>query len=38
MNNRFEDTRQEILKLLEGISAEKLYYIKRFIEGLTKKK
>lgn len=32
-----EDLRQEIIELLEGISAEKLYYIKRFIMGLTRK-
>ena len=30
------DIRQEIIKLLEDIHGPKLYYIKRFIEGLTK--
>lgn len=32
-----EDLRKEIIKLLDGVHGPKLYYIKRFIEGLTKK-
>ena len=33
----FEDTKKEIIDLLEDIHGPKLYIIKRFIIGLTKK-
>ena len=39
MNNRFEDTRQEIIKLLEDIEdTYVLNFIKSFINGLIRNK
>ena len=38
MNNRFEETRKEILELLGEVHGPKLYYIRSFIRGLIKRK